>query len=196
MSAAPQTDALTPPRLTTGARRILETAGELFYAHGIHAVGVDTIAAESGITKRTLYNRFESKDGLVVAYLQFRHDAWWQRLESRLEHLGDGKEASERVMAVFDSYTLDSQSADRGCGFINAAAELPDAHPGRAVIRAHKQRVVELISGCMEDSGIPDPFELAEHIFLILEGAMVHFGIDGDDRRLRRARELVSRLLA
>ena len=59
MSAAPQTDALTPPRLTTGARRILETAGELFYAHGVHAVGVDTIAAESGITKRTLYNRFE-----------------------------------------------------------------------------------------------------------------------------------------
>ena len=74
----------TATHLTPRARRILEVASRLFYLHGIHAVGVDTIAAESGVTKRTLYDRFGSKDALVTAYLQERHDTWWARLEQRL----------------------------------------------------------------------------------------------------------------
>ena len=72
------------PALTPGARRILDAAERLFYAQGIHAVGVEAIAAEAGMTKRTLYNRFGSKEALVEAYLRQRHERWWVRLQERL----------------------------------------------------------------------------------------------------------------
>lgn len=196
MSTTNPPDPLTPPHLTSGGQRILETAAELFYTHGIHAVGVDTIATESGMTKRTLYNRFESKDGLVVAYLQLRHDSWWRRLKERLDRISDSDGARARILAVIDSYSIDSQSTDRGCGFVNAAAELPHDHPGRTVIRAHKRQVMELIAELLTDGEFSNADGLAEHIFLILEGAIVHRGIDGNDSRLRLARELIAQLLS
>lgn len=188
---------LTPPPLTDGARRILDTAARLFYSHGIHAVGVDTIAEESGMTKRTLYDRFGSKDALAAAYLQVRHGEWWERLEARLADLPAGASAKERVLAVFDSYTLDSASTERGCAFVNAAAELPGEHPGRAIVRAHKQAVVDLLGELLSEGTAPttDHAALAEHVFLLLEGAVVHRGIDDDDHRLVAARAMVEDLL-
>ncbi|EKU45264.1 TetR/AcrR family transcriptional regulator [Brevibacterium sp. LS14] len=186
-------DDLTPPQLTPGARRILETAAELFYSHGIHAVGVDTIAEESGLTKRTLYDRFGSKDALVAAYLQVRHEVWWARLEKRLAALSAESTPGSRALAVFDSYTLDSDSTDRGCAFVNVSAELPPEHPGRGVIRAHKRAVEALLADIL--AGSSDSRSLAEHVFLLLEAGIVHRGIDGDDRRLVRARRLVEDLV-
>lgn len=187
-------DDLTPPQLTPGARRILDTAAALFYSRGIHAVGVDTIAEESGLTKRTLYDRFGSKDTLVAAYLQVRHEAWWARLEKRLAALSAESTPGSRALAVFDSYTLDSETTARGCAFVNAAAELPSDHPARGVIRAHKRAVEGLLADILGDS--PDPRSLAEHIFLLLEGGIVHRGIDGDDHRLTHARRIVEDLVA
>ena len=72
-------------RLTPGAQRILDVASDLFYWRGINAVGVDTIAAESGVTKRTLYDRFGSKERLVAAYLRTRDRRWRQLIATRLE---------------------------------------------------------------------------------------------------------------
>ncbi len=119
-------------RLTDGARKILDSASELFYRNGIHAVGVDAIAAGAGVTKRTLYDRFGSKDALVVAYLTERDRRWWERFEERL-----ATAPRPRVLAVFDSYRADVDEGDRGCAFINAAAELPFSHPAYDVIRDH-----------------------------------------------------------
>lgn len=182
----------TAAQLTPRARRILEVASRLFYRHGIHAVGVDTIAAESGVTKRTLYDRFGSKDALVTAYLQERHDTWWARLEQRL-----ASASRPRALAVFDAYAEDAADTARGCAFLNGAAELPADHPGFAVIRKHKhavrQRLAELVS---EDSSDPDDLPaIAEHLFLLLEGAIAHRGIDNDDHRLEQARDLARALL-
>lgn len=174
-------------------RRIVDTASQLFYRRGIHAVGVDTIAAESGITKRTLYDRFGSKDQLVAVYLQTRHQHWWERIEQRL-----AQQPESRVLALFDSYTEESESSDRGCAFINAAAELPVNHPAYRVIRAHKQAVLDRLVELL-DTGSPAgngaAVATAQEIFLLLEGAITHRGIDGDDRLLRRAREATSRLI-
>lgn len=182
------------PQLTPGAQRILDAATRLFYRHGIHAVGVDTIAAESGVTKRTLYDRFGSKDQLVAAYLQARHQSWWERLEGRLARGGETP-----VLALFDSYVEDSGATDRGCAFLNAAAELPRDHPAHRVVRAHKHAVLERLAELLE-AGPGAPTEgvrvLAQEIYLLLEGAIAHRGIDGDDRLLRRAREVTTRLLA
>ncbi|GAA1798722.1 MULTISPECIES: TetR/AcrR family transcriptional regulator [Brevibacterium] len=202
MTTTTAEDPLTPPQLTAGAQRILETAAGLFYSRGLHAVGVDTIAHESGRTKRTLYDRFGSKDALVVTYLQVRHHTWWSRLEQRLaaldvDDIDERSAARDRVLAVVDSYSLDADTtAERGCAFVNAAAELPADHPGRAVIRAHKARVVDLLAGILDTGGHPAPEALAEHVFLILEGAIVHRGLDGDDHRLQSARALIGDLLA
>lgn len=184
---------LQVPRLTPGAQRILDVASQLFYQHGIHAVGVDTIAAESGITKRTLYDRFGSKDQLVAVYLQARHQRWWQRMERRL-----AQEQKTPVLALFDSYAEDSETSDRGCAFINAAAELPANHPAYRVLRAHKQAVLDrlvelLVTGPAANH--EDTVAVAQEIYLLLEGAIAHRGIDGDDRLLKRAREVTARLI-
>ncbi|GAA2361415.1 TetR/AcrR family transcriptional regulator [Saccharopolyspora halophila] len=178
-------------RLTPRARRILEVSSELFYDRGIHAVGVDTIAAESGVTKRTLYNNFGSKDALVAAYLTNRHATWWQSLEERLA-------AAEppRALALFDVYAEDARTTTRGCAFLNAAAELSTEHPAYAIIRNHKQAVEDRLRGLIaEDQPAADPRRLARHLFLLLEGAFAHQGIHGKGL-LTEAREFARKLLA
>src|SRR5215217_5939649 len=95
--------------------RILETADRLFYLQGIRAVGVDTIAAEIGISKRTLYNHFPSKDTLIAAYLARRFVA---------PHPSD-RSPVEQILGTFDSLERRFSSKDfRGCPFVNAVAEL------------------------------------------------------------------------
>lgn len=177
--------------LTAGARRILDAASVLFYERGINAVGVDAIAAASGVTKRTLYDRFGSKEALVTAYLRRRDAEWWARWEQRLADA-----PNPRALTAFDSYVDDAQPSGRGCAFLNAAAELSSSHPGFAVIRDHKRRVrarlEELIA---EDAGAADPAETAEHVFLLLEGAIAHQGIDGSEDRVGAARSLAEGLL-
>lgn len=187
----PEQDVATSMALTPGARRILDAASALFYERGIHAVGVDAIAAGSGLTKRTLYDRFGSKDALVTAYLQDRHDRWWARWEHRLQNA-----SPPRALTVFDSYVDDAPTAGRGCAFLNAAAELARTHPGHAVVRAHKGQVRERLEELVaEDGPTGDAPALAEHVFLLLEGAVAHRGVDGTPERLARARTIAERLL-
>ena len=112
------TDVLAePPPLTPAGERIATAAAELFYAHGIRAVGVDTIPATAGATKRTLYDRFGSKDALVTLYLVRRARHWQAFLVQELEQLPPGP---TRVLAVFDTLTRWSSGQDRGCAFVNA----------------------------------------------------------------------------
>src|SRR5919198_1197575 len=118
------------PRLTPGAQRILDVASELFYWRGIHAVGVDTIAAESGVTKRTLYDRFGSKDALVVAYLERRDRRWRELIERRLAERDP--HSVGRVLVPFDALSEWLEGSPRGCCFVNAFAEISELdHPAR-----------------------------------------------------------------
>ncbi|NLU68390.1 TetR/AcrR family transcriptional regulator [Streptomyces sp. HNM0574] len=184
-------EAVDPRDLTPRARRILDVASGLFYNGGIHAVGVDTIAAESGVTKRTLYNNFGSKDALVATYLKNRHSTWWQGLEERL-----AAAEAPRALTVFDVYAEDARTITRGCGFLNAAAELPVEHPAYAIIRYHKQSVEERLGELIAEDR-PDaenPARLARHLFLLLEGAFAHHGIHGKEL-LTEAREIARELL-
>src|ERR1043166_5343617 len=105
--------------------RILETADKLFYLQGIRAVGVDTIAAEIGISKRTLYNHFPSKDALIVAYLQRRN----------LPPPESGREPIDLILGFFDRLERSfGPRAFRGCPFVNAVAQLgEDEHEARAI---------------------------------------------------------------
>ncbi|GAA4934480.1 TetR family transcriptional regulator [Actinomycetospora succinea] len=157
--------------LTPGARRILDVASELFYAHGIHAVGVDTIAAESGVTKRTLYDRFGSKDALVAAYLRARDERWRARVTAAVEA---ETEPVRRALAPFAVLADWVAEGSRGCAFVNAFAELDDAdHPGRAVIDEEKRWLRELFAAELTAAAVPDPDGLALQLFLLHEGALV-----------------------
>ncbi|MHA6800337.1 TetR/AcrR family transcriptional regulator [Bounagaea algeriensis] len=178
--------------LTPRARRILDVSSELFYSRGIHAVGVDTIAAESGVTKRTLYNNFGSKDALVATYLKNRHSGWWQDLEERLA-------AAEppRALTFFDVYAEDARTITRGCAFLNAAAELLADHPAHAIICYHKRSIEERLGELIAEDQptAAEPERLARHLFLLLEGAFAHHGIHGTGL-LAEARESARGLLA
>jgi AcrR family transcriptional regulator len=171
-------------RLTPSARRILEVASELFYREGIHAVGVDTIAAKSGVTKRTLYNRFGSKDGLLLAYLETRDRRWRDLVTDRLKDAeGD---PVRRVLVPFEVMPEWLGASDRGCSFINAFAELPEpSHPGRQVIVAEKKWLRTLFGELLGEAGVARPDDLAVQLLSLHEGAIVSSAIAGEPEAAR-----------
>ena len=182
-----------------GRQRLLEAAARRFYADGLAATGIDTITAEAGVAKMSLYNNFASKADLVRAYLEARHEEWLALYQQRLEQARDPRGA---VLGVFDAYADHAAFAYergfRGCGLLNAAAELPAGDPGRAVVRAQKEEVEGLLAGHLEAllPGRPDEVRAtAEHLAFLLEGAVARAGLEGDAVRLRHARKIASGLL-
>ena len=161
-------DTRIPPR-----ERILEAAEELFYRHGIRAVGVDAIAEAAGTNKMTLYRHFASKDELVAEYLRQsarEADACWQQLERA--HPGDPLAQLHTWLTEMAGHFADAD--ERGCALANAAIELPDKdHPARRVIEefktAHRSRLVRLCA----DAGLSEPDMLADELHILLEGARV-----------------------
>jgi AcrR family transcriptional regulator len=176
--------------------RLLEAASRLFYARGMTATGIDAVTAEAGVAKQSLYNNFSSKEELMGAYLDARHEEWLGLYRSRREQAPSPR---DRVLAVFDAY-LDHASGAypqgfRGCGLLNAAAELPAGAAGREVVRRHKEQVQSLLAGHLAEMGSQDP-ELAEHLAFLLEGAMSRAGLEGGPDRLLSARRIALSLLA
>ncbi len=176
--------------------KLLEAASRRFYADGIAATGIDTITAEAQVAKMSLYNNFSSKDELVVAYLDRRHAEWLGLLEQRM---AGAASSQERVLAVFDAYLDHAELAYahgfRGCGLLNGAAELPVGHPGREAVRAHKDEVRRILIDLCAATGAPDPEQLGEHLFLLVEGGVVSAGVQGNPEPLQRARSLAQFIL-
>src|SRR3954449_3448338 len=172
--------------------RLLAAAADCFYNHGVNGTGIDTITAAAGVAKMSLYNNFGSKDQLVLAYLQARHEEWLALYRRRVETVTDGRQG---VAAVFDAYIdhaeMAYQHGFRGCGLLNAAAELPAGAPGRELVRRHKEEVESLLAGHLAQL-VPEAQRrpLAEQLSFLLEGAMVRAGLAGDPELLRHARDL------
>jgi AcrR family transcriptional regulator len=176
--------------------RLLSAAGRLFYAHGVSATGIDTITTEAGVAKMSLYNNFASKADLVQAYLDARHDEWLRLYRRRLEQTSDPRDA---VLAIFDAYADHAAFAYehgfRGCGLLNAAAELPAGAPGRDIVRRHKEHVESLLAGHLRQFRPDDAGALAEHLSFLLEGAMARAGLEGGRARLEHARAMAAALI-
>lgn len=163
--------ALTSKPLTPAGERILTVASALFYERGIKAVGVDLIADEAGTTKKTLYDRFGSKDGLVMKYLERRYERWCAYVLAHLETYPVGP---QRVIGVYDALEAWMRDNHRGCGFVNAFAEFGGTdHPALAVIRAEKEWTRALFVTLAEEAGADDPEKLGTELSLIHEGAVV-----------------------
>nr|WP_037682969.1 TetR/AcrR family transcriptional regulator [Streptomyces cellulosae] len=163
--------------MTPGARRVLSAASRLFYERGIHAVGVDLIASEAGVTKKTLYDRFGSKEQIVVEYLADRDERWRAFVTERLEQAGRGP--VDRVLAVFDaSQAWMTESSPKGCSMVNAHAEISDpSHPAHPIITGQKEWMLALFTDLVRESAPARAEESARTLMLLHEGAMVAHGL-------------------
>src|SRR5947209_14073024 len=153
--------------------RILAAASELFYRHGIRAVGVEAIAEAAGTNKMTLYRHFPSKDELVAEYLRqaaSESDRCWHAYER--SHPGDPLAQIRAWLAEMADHL--ANPGERGCALANAAVELPDkAHPARRVIEDYKIAQRNLLIDLCQRAGLTEPEMLADELHLLLEGARV-----------------------
>ncbi len=182
--------------LRPGAReRIVQAAGDLFYAEGIHAVGVDRVTAAAGVAKATLYQQFRSKDELVAACLQRRAEHWRASVADPVLALPGS--AARRVGAVFERLgEAFATPGYRGCPFINAAAEYPGPDgPVAAAIAAHRAQVRGLFAELL--AGVPAARRaaLTDQMVLLYDGTMVGAQLDQCPRAARRARAAARQLL-
>ncbi|MER6193748.1 TetR/AcrR family transcriptional regulator [Streptomyces cyaneofuscatus] len=182
--------------MTPAARRALAAAERLFYERGIHAVGVDLIAAEAGVTKKTLYDRFGSKEQIVVEYLAHRDERWRAFLAERLDAAEPAP--AERLLTVFDaSRAWSSENSPKGCSMVNAHAEISDpAHPAHAIITGQKQWMLALFTRLAEDIAPDGAERLARSLMLLHEGALVAHGLNVFPGPFTHAREEARALLA
>lgn len=182
----------TPPAPSSASTpkrdHLLATAFRLFYRDGYHAIGIDTILAEAGLAKMTLYHHFASKEELIVAVLERRSEQVRASLAALLAKAGTSPR--KRFLTVFDRYESWFASPEfNGCPFIRAVAEYPalDSPVHQAVIR-HKQRGVDTLRNLLADLEVSGPDVLAQQISLLLEGAIVSAHTFGDPTTLDRAR--------
>jgi AcrR family transcriptional regulator len=164
-----------PPRA-----RILAAATELFYWHGIRAVGVEAIAEAAETNKMTLYRHFASKDELVAEYLRTlfcEKDVMWRKIEG--EHPDDPHAQLMGWLQLVAANVADPKS--RGCAIANAAVELPEKdHPARKVIEDCKRKSRESLVALCRKANIAEPELLADQLFMLLEGAFVSRQSVGD----------------
>jgi AcrR family transcriptional regulator len=162
-------------------QRLLKTAGALFFRDGFRAVGVDTIVAESGVGKMTLYRHFPSKDDLIVAYLQDSNEKFWAWFDEAAA--GGVGGARGRLLGFFRALEkLVAKPSCHGCPFLNAAVDFPErGHPGHQVALAHKQAVRARFRELARQAGARAPSVLADQLLLLMDGAFMAARMHGAD---------------
>ncbi|CAN7523052.1 TetR/AcrR family transcriptional regulator [Rhizobium rhizogenes] len=177
--------------------RIIEAAGKLFHSEGIRAVSVDAIAAKAGVTKRTLYYHFRSKDDLIAAYLETRDQpnlALFQRWFA--ETKGN---VADKVEGIFRNLVRSASHPKwKGCGFLRTSVELINlpGHPAILAGRAHKKRVEDWLCSVFEEEGAAkEARQLARQVILLLDGAFAVVLLHRDPSYMEAAGEAAARLI-
>ncbi|MEH0820292.1 MULTISPECIES: TetR/AcrR family transcriptional regulator [unclassified Micromonospora] len=170
--------------------RLLRTASRLFYAYGLHTVGVDRLVSEAGVTRATFYRHFPSKEDLIVAYLRSRSEEIRNGVEQVVAD-SRGREALLRIVNVLGEDVC--STGFRGCPFLNAAAEYPDpAHPVRVAVSDYHAWFFQVLRDRAVEAGHADPDHTARVLVLLRDGAL-QGGALGDPQQaratLRRAAE-------
>ena len=184
----------TPPearRNGRGARdRITTAATELFYRRGIHTTGVDALTRRADVSKRTFYQHFSSKSELVETYLRGIAERGGSPMERRLDL---DLAPRERLLAIFDASTA---RRFRGCPFHNAVVELAgEQEPVDDFVRAHKRRFLERLTDVAGEAGAPDPWQLAQQLLVLFEGATALATTLNDTSPLVHARAAAAQLI-
>lgn len=176
---------------TNARQRLLDAAKDLFYAEGIHAVGLERLLSTSGVGRASFYRHFASKDDLVLTMLRAYDENYRDWLTRRTAELGG------TPLAAFDALIEYAGTSDfRGCAFINALAEV--AEPGseiHALAARHKDAVADHLRSLLVDAGHPDEIDLARQLLLLMDGAAVTELYERSDRPARQARSMAEVLL-
>jgi len=185
----------TPQERSAAARaRLLASASELFYAEGVHSVGIDRVIEHAGVAKATLYSAFGSKEELVRAYLRARHDATRERMSRELQ--ARYATARERLLGVFEVQGLSfADPGFRGCAFVSARAE---ARPGGAVDEVsadYRAWLHELFADLAAAAGARDSKGLARQLVLLYDGAGISAWMDHDPGAEAAARAVAAALI-
>ncbi len=184
-----------PVESASARERILQTAFRLFYAHGVRGVGVDTVIAESGVAKATLYKHFRSKDDLVLAYLDEVDRIWRGQLEAAAE--AAGADPRDQLVGMFDALVTSCRSDSyHGCAFINTAAESTPGSTVHARTVEHKDAVRAWVRDLAGAAGASDPDGLATSLTLLLDGGLASGVLDRDPAVAEAARRAARALVA
>jgi AcrR family transcriptional regulator len=153
--------------------RILATASDLFYQHGIRAVGVDLVVEKAGVAKSSLYRHFGTKDDLVVAFLQRMDEEFWKTWdEVSQQHPDDGRAELKAQLEWIGERV--NQPDYRGCPQLNIAAEYPElGHPARKFAKEHKREMRRRLKNIAEKLKSADPDQLAGQLAVLINGAFV-----------------------
>ncbi|MFE0875962.1 TetR/AcrR family transcriptional regulator [Streptomyces smyrnaeus] len=161
----------TKIRRTKSEQKIMNTAARLFHRHGLRGVGIDQVIAESGVAKSTLYAHFRSKDDLIASYLRRTDESWLGQLRTAAERAGE--DPADQLSGLFDAL-LDS--FDRhgffGCPFVSAAVEAEPESSAHAATATHVRRRQDWLTELADRAGARDPQALAQHIGLLIDGAL------------------------
>ena len=179
------------PRLSNPEQTILTSAYRLFHRHGFNRISMDDVAAAAGVTKRTLYYHFRSKDDLIAAAFERQHDlalasfrTWTDRIRGKPE-----------VMVAKMFGELDKWASQRdffGSGFTRVAIELAEmpGHPARAIARRHKAMVESVLAELLLKAGIRPASKRARQIYTLMEGATALMLVHGDKSYASAAAEV------
>ena len=177
-------------------RRLIAAADGLFYGQGIRAVGVDAVAEAAGVTKRTLYYHFASKDDLIAAYLEERDLPTLGRYQALIPE--PGKPAARQVQRIFEQLATKSNDPRwRGCSFLRAAVEFANlpGHPARVVASRHKKRFEGWLEEILDADGFAEAADLARQLMILFDGAIAEILIHRDSSYALSAGRAASALL-
>ena len=184
--------------MTTPTKRdeIIRTAYEIFYKHGFHATGIDRLLADTGISKRTLYKHFRSKEDLIVAAIAYYQDTLFGALPRELQRLASDPEG--QLLGIFELRREAFERGDfTGCFAINAKVEFEGKHGGVETACVRFNRDLEaLMRGLCEQGGYADPQQTARQLTLLLEGTIIYAQIHRDASVAVTARDTAATILA
>ncbi|WP_328475001.1 TetR/AcrR family transcriptional regulator [Actinoplanes sp. NBC_00393] len=174
--------------------RLLAAADELFYAEGVHTVGIDRVIERAGVAKASLYSTFGSKDELVRAYLRGRHESRRTRIMTGLERFTTPQ---DRLLGVFDLLAeTATKPGFRGCAFYNAGAENDPSGAVREEAAHNRAWTRSLFVDLARAAGVPDPESFADQMIVLYDGAMVGARLDPGPRAPLAARGIAAAMLA
>jgi AcrR family transcriptional regulator len=189
---------LTMPRDATKTRvRIIDAANKLFYTDGIRATGVEAIAEKAGVTKRTLYYHFRSKDDLIEAYLIARDQPNLIAFQCWFSEANGG--VADRISAVFEGLVRVAKHPKwRGCGFLRTAGELANmpGHPAIKAASAHKKRIEAWLAEEFRMAGLAEGEALARQVVLLIDGAFAAMLVHHDSDYIRQAGQAAHDMVA
>jgi AcrR family transcriptional regulator len=186
---APVTDQPRP----SARERLLASADELFYGHGVHTVGIDRVLDHAGVSKATLYKAFGSKDELIKAYLDRRHASRKARMLAAIDRYDTPR---DRLLGVFDVLAASSAQPDfRGCAFVNASAESEPGGTVEAASDTSRAWLRGLFAELATAAGATDPDGLARQLSMLYDGATVAARMDRDPAAAASARSIAAALL-